>query len=68
MTLGFIPLNAKPRIFTLGKFEKEIIIINIYINNFLFASNSLKVLALLKNVFLNEYNIKNLKEVKIIIR
>lgn len=55
-------LNASLNILTLGKFGKKIIIISIYVNNFLFAFNSLKNLAWLQNTISNKYNIKNLKE------
>lgn len=54
-----MPLNTNSTIFTLDKFEKEIIIISIYVNDFFFAFNSPKVLLQLKNVILNKYNVKN---------
>lgn len=66
-TLGFTPLNADPSILTLGKFGEEIIMISIYVDDFLLASNSPKALAWLKNAISNEYNVKDLGEVKTII-
>ena len=61
-------MNANSSILTLGKFGEEIIMISIYVDDFLLASNSSKALAWLKNAISNEYNIKDLGEVKTIIR
>lgn len=51
----------------MGKAKKKILIISIYINNFLFAFNNFKVLAWLKDSIVKKYNVKNLGKIKIII-
>lgn len=66
--LKFTLLNTNLNIFILGKFKEKIIIISIYIDDFLLVSNSLKALTWSKNTFSNKYNIKDFKKVKIIIR
>lgn len=66
-TLGFIPLNADPSILTLGKFGGEMLMISIYVDDFLLASNGSKALAWLKTSISNDYNVKDLGEVKAII-
>lgn len=60
-------LNANLSIFILDKFGEEIIIISIYINDFLFISNNPKTLTWFKNEISNKYNMKNFEKVKIII-
>ena len=44
-TLGFTPLNTNPSILIIGKAGGEILMISIYVDDFLLASNSSKVLA-----------------------
>ena len=66
--LGFIPLNTDPSILIMGKAGREILMISIYVDDFLLASNSSKALAWLKDSIVKEYNVKDLREVKIIIR
>ena len=67
-TLGFTPLNADLSILIIGKAEGEILIISIYVDDFLLISNSSKVLAWLKDSIAKKYNVEELKEVKTIIR
>lgn len=50
------------------KAEGEILMISIYIDNFFLVSNSFKALAWLKDFLAKKYNIKNLGEIKIIIK
>lgn len=50
----------------MSKTRKKIFLISIYIDDFLFISNSFKVLAQLKDFIIKKYNVKNLEKVKII--
>lgn len=61
-------LNTNLNIFNLDKFRKKIIIVSIYINDFLFRFNSPKALTWIKNAISNEYNVKDLKKIKTIIK
>lgn len=66
--LSFEPFNRSSSI--LIYYEKEnsdIIIINIYVYDFLVALKYCKSLNWIKKCFKNKYNMKNLKEVKTII-
>lgn len=65
--IGFWPLNADPSILILQT-RSEIIVISIYINNFLFAANSMQALNNLKENLSKKYDMKDLGEMKIIIR
>ena len=51
----------------MGKAGREILMISIYIDDFLLTSNSSKKLPWLKDSIAKKYNIKNFEEVKIII-
>lgn len=64
--LGFRPLNADPSIHILQK-GKEIIVVSIYVDDFLLASNYMPALANLQESLAIEYEMKDLGEVKTII-
>ena len=51
----------------MGKAEGKILMISIYVDNFLLTSNSSKALAWLKDSIAKKYNVKDLEEVKTII-
>lgn len=65
--LGFNPLNANPSILVSTRNGGGILIISVYVDDFLFASNNSKTLELLKITITKEYNVKDLEEVCIII-
>lgn len=61
-TLGFKLLNVNLSIFILTKDRGEILMINVYIDDFLFVLNSLKALLWLKKSITKKYNVKDLKK------
>ena len=65
-TLGFKPLNADPSIL-ISKRDGAILMITVYVDNFVLASNNLEVLQWIKSGISNEYNVKDLGEVRTII-
>lgn len=44
--------------------KKKTSIVNIYVNNFLLASNTIAILEALKKIFVKKYDVKDLGEVK----
>ena len=65
--IGFTQLNGDPSIL-IWRLGDEISIVNVYVDNFLLASNTMSTLGALKNSLAKEYNTKDLGEVKTIIR
>lgn len=65
--IGFCLLNVDPSIF-IYQMGKKIIAINIYVDNFLLVFNNIPMLKNLKKSLVIEYKMKNLGEVKTIIR
>lgn len=51
-----------------NKSENEINIINMYIDGFFLASNTIITLTAIKNSLVKEYNINDLSKIKMIIR
>ena len=64
--IGFRPLNADPSILILQT-GSEIIVVSIYVDDFLLAANSMQALDNLKENLSKEYDMKDLGEVKTII-
>lgn len=64
--IGFWPLNANSSIF-IFQIGREIIVVNIYIDNFILAANNIQASNNLKTNLPKKYNLKNLKEIKTII-
>lgn len=65
--LGFKPLNTNFNILISIK-KDEILLISIYIDNFFFIINNPQVLQWFKYGIYNKYNVKNLREICIIIK
>ena len=65
--LSFTQLNRDSSIL-IQRFKEKTSIINMYIDNFLLASNIIAILNILKKSLAKKYNTKNLKKVKTIIR
>ena len=63
-SLGFKALNADPSILTRQNEEEGIIMVSVYVNNFLLASKHWKPLDQIKRKLKKEYNVKELGEVK----
>lgn len=61
-TLDFKPLNADPSILVAHR-EGAMLMIRVYVDDFLLASNNPRALLWLKDAILKEYNVKNLGEV-----
>ncbi len=66
-TLGFNPLNVDPSILVSTRDGGEILMISVYIDDFLLASNNSKPLQWLKIAITKKYNVKDLGEVRTII-
>ena len=64
--IDFNPTNADACILTM-KWRKELIIVDIYVDDLVFGSRSLKALEWLKDQLMREFSIKDLVEVKTII-
>lgn len=64
--IGFTFTNADACIFTI-KWQRELIIIGMYVDNLILVSKNLKALEWLKDQLIKEFNIKDLKKVKTII-
>lgn len=60
-------MNANPSILIMSRAGGEILMISIYVDDFLLASNSSEALSWLKNAIAKEDNVKDLGEVKTII-
>lgn len=67
ISLRFIPLNADPSILIHQEGGENITIVNMYIDDFLLISKYRKALDWIKQKLKDEYNIKNLEEMKTII-
>ncbi len=65
-SLGFIQLNRDPSIL-MRKSKEETILVSIYVDDSLIASNSTDTLETVNKKLGNEYNVKDLGEVKTII-
>ncbi len=65
-TLGFKPLNADPSIIISNR-DRAILIISVYVDDFLLASNNPQAFQWPKSGISNEYNVKDLGEVRTII-
>lgn len=65
-SIDFRQLNSDPSIF-IRQTEKETSAVNMYIDDFLLASNTIDVLQVLKNKLGTKYKIKNLSKAKTII-
>lgn len=67
-SLGFEPLNADASILiNHGKESDDVTMISVYVNDFLLASKHRRSLDWIKECLKNEYNVKDLGEVKTII-
>ncbi len=66
-TLGFKLLNADLSILIFNR-DGAILMISVYVDDFLLASNNLQALQWLKSGISNKYNVKDLGEVRTIIR
>lgn len=64
--IGFTTTNANAYILII-KWQGELIIISVYIDDLVLKSKNLKALEWLKDQLMKEFNIKNLGEVKTII-
>ncbi len=65
-TLEFKPLNADPSILISNR-DEAILMISVYVDDFLLASNNPQALQWLKSGISNKYNVKDLGEVRTII-
>ncbi len=65
-SIGFIQLNGDPSIL-IRRSRDEISIVNVYVDDFLLASNTMVALKALKAFLAKKYNTKDLGEVKTII-
>lgn len=65
-SLGNKAFNANSCIFV-KQIDKNIILDDIYINNFLFAANQQDLLNWIKKVLQEKYNVKKLEKIKTII-
>ena len=65
--IGFTPINADSCILTIKR-EGELIIVGVYVDDLFLGSRSTKALDWLKNQLMNKFNMKDLGEVKKIIR
>lgn len=63
MSFDFIQINRDPNIFICHRLDKKTMMINIYIDNFLFTSNYLSILNILKKVRGRKYSIKDFGKV-----
>lgn len=64
--IGFRQFNKDPSIFICYS-RDEISIINVYVNNFFLASNTISIFNALKQFLAKKYNAKDLEKVKTII-
>lgn len=65
--IGFTQLNGNPSIL-IRQSAYEISIVSVYVDDFLLALNEIPTLEILKRSLAKEYNTKDLKEIKTIIR
>ena len=66
LRIGFTPTNVDVCIFITQR-KRELIIIEVYLDNLILRSLSTNALECLKNQFIKEFNMKDLGEVKTII-
>lgn len=64
--IGFNPTNIDPNILVFKK-ENWLIIVRLYIDNFMLAINLEKAIEQIKRQLFDEFNIKDLGKVKVII-
>lgn len=65
-SLGFVQLNGDPSIL-MRQAKEETTLVNVYVDDFLLASNNADTLEIVKRELGKEYNVKDLGEVKTII-
>lgn len=66
-SLGFKALNTDPSILIWQDEEEGMIMVSVYVDNFLLASKHRKPLDRIKRKLKKEYNVKDLGEMKMII-